>query len=48
MGKVTNAKKEWKAVLTKSPENDYASMYLRLVNAMSTNPKPKTKKKTKK
>lgn len=48
MGRIAEAKKEWKAVLTTSPNNDYASMYLRLVNAMSSNPKPKTKKKTKK
>ncbi len=35
MGKIAEAKKEWKVVLAKDPGNDYATMYLRLIEAMA-------------
>jgi tetratricopeptide (TPR) repeat protein len=35
MGKISEAKKEWKAALAKDPGNDYATMYLRLIEAMT-------------
>jgi tetratricopeptide (TPR) repeat protein len=43
MGKTADAKREWKAALAKDPSNDYAKMYLRLLEAMST-PKKKSSK----
>lgn len=35
MGKMPEAKKYWKAVLDKEPDNEYAKMYLRLSEAMA-------------
>lgn len=50
MGNTAAAKREWKAALAKDPGNDYATMYLRLIDAMTaTSTKTagrSTKKKT--
>jgi tetratricopeptide (TPR) repeat protein len=40
-GKIADAKKEWKAALAKDPDNDYAKMYLRLIEAMNLGAKKK-------
>lgn len=45
-GKTTDAKKEWKTALNRDPDNDYARMYLRLVEAMNAARRKPARKKT--
>lgn len=45
-GKMNDAKKEWKNALNKDPDNEYARMYLRLMNAMENSPASSKRKKS--